>query len=103
MSQNIDIVFGMKFYPYLVLNGTLLRLSENKLKVSFDKKIRNDLVKYFPKPVVIRINDEGKLKTLGEGNLIDIKDTDNKYIIVEVLIESHTVLNKDLYKKYLSQ
>jgi hypothetical protein len=100
MSENTEITLGMKFYPYLVMKGIMLRLSNNRLKASFDKSFKRDLVKYFPKSVVIRLTDENKIKTLGEGNLVDIKDTDGNNMIVEILLEDHTILNMDLLNKY---
>ena len=94
MSKNIEIIIGMKFYPFLIIKGTLLRLTDNKLKVMFDKKYKVDLVKYFPKPIAIRYKKNDKINTIGEGNIVDIHDVENKNtIMAEILIETHTIHN----------
>lgn len=99
MSKNIELTIGMKFYPFLVKKGNLFKIKNNKMKAIFDKKDKIDLVKYFPKPVIIRINNENKIKTIGEGNLIDIKDYESDKLILEILLEPHTIIDKDFLQK----
>lgn len=101
MSKNIEIIIGMTFYPFLILKGVYVGYQAQKIKATLDKKNKLEIVKYFPKPVMIRFKDPetNKIQTIGEGNIIDVKElpTDNK-IIIDISLREHTI-NSEKFEK----
>ncbi len=101
MSENVKIVLAMKSYPHKIIRGSLIALSESNMKITFDKEYKPTFVKYFSKPVSLRIDDEGKLKTFGDGYIIGISESKKDGILtIDVLVEKHSILNSELHDKY---
>ncbi|MFW5799978.1 MAG: hypothetical protein ACOCV8_04095 [Spirochaetota bacterium] len=97
MAKNKEIIIGTKFYPFHIMEGELLDIKGNMLKLHFKGEYRDELIKYFPKPITVRFKrNADKIRTIGEAHILDINEIESdSSIIVKIQLIQESILHPE--------